>query len=78
MFEKDTEARTNIIQSLTQLQAFNREVPNSMIVQFFLQTRVDELIGVFKNGSADVKLKALEILATLDASNMARYKEQLQ
>lgn len=78
MFEKEEEARNNIIQSLIQLQAFNREVPNSMVVQFILQTKSDELVGVFKNGTMETKSKAIEVLSGLDAANINKYKEELK
>ncbi|MBN8835776.1 MAG: DUF4835 family protein [Sphingobacteriia bacterium] len=78
MYDKEEEARNNIIQSLVQLQAFNREYPNSMIVQFLMQTKSDELAGIFKNGSAETKTKALDVLSTLDAANITKYKDAIK
>ncbi|MDE3142752.1 MAG: DUF4835 family protein [Bacteroidota bacterium] len=78
MYDAEKEARNNILQALVQLQAFNKEVPNTMIVEFLLQTKVDELIGIFKNGTSDEKSKAIEILSLLDVSNASRYKDELR
>jgi hypothetical protein len=78
MYDTEKEARTNMLQALTQLDAFNKETPNTMFVQFFLQTKVDELIGIFKNGTANEKSKAADILSRLDVGNSLRYKQEIR
>lgn len=78
MYDNDKEARGNILQALNQLQAFNREHQTSMFVQFFMQTKTQELIGVFAKGTADEKSKATELLSVLDAANSSLYKEKLR
>ena len=59
-------------------KAFNREVPNTMIVEFLLQTQLTELIGIFKNATSDEKAKAVEVLSQLDVANASRYKDELR
>ncbi len=78
MYDAEKEARTNMLQALTQLDAFNKETPNTMFVQFFLQTKADELIGVFKNGTSDEKSKAADMLSRLDVGNSLRYKQEIR
>ncbi len=78
MIENENEARSNMLQALTQLNAFNRENPNTMMLQFFMQGKSIELIGVFKKGSIDEKSKVTEILAVLDVVNASKYKQELQ
>ena len=78
MYDNENEARSNILQALIQLQAFNREVPNTMIVEFLLQTKLTELIGIFKNATSDEKAKAVEVLSQLDVANASRYKDELR
>lgn len=78
MYDKEAEARVNILQSLTQLQAFNKENANTMILQFFLQGKASELVGVFKKGTPDQKAKAIELLSELDIVNASRYKQELR
>jgi hypothetical protein len=78
MIENENEARTNVLQALSQLHAYNRENPNTMIVQFFMQGKVNEIIGIFKKGTAQEKSKALELLSVLDVINSAKYKEEWQ
>ena len=78
LYDNESEARGNILQALTQLQAFNKEVPNTMIVEFLLQTKLTELIGIFKNATSDEKAKAVEVLSQLDVANTSRYKDELR
>jgi len=78
LYENDKESRANVLQALTQLQAFNHEFPNTMFVDFFMQTKYLELVGVFKNGTSDDKVKALDLLNKLDIANSSRYKDELK
>jgi hypothetical protein len=77
-YDDETEARSNVLQSLIQLQSFNKENPNTMIVQFFMQGKSQELIGIFKNGKPEEKSKATDILVQLDVANATRYKDALK
>jgi len=78
MAQNETEARTNIVQALQQLHAFNKEYPNTFIVQFFLQNRELEWIGLFKKAPSDVKQKVVELLVAVDINNAQRYKDELK
>jgi len=77
MVENENEARANILQALIQLHAFNKENPNTMILQFFMQGKMPEIIGVFKKGTADEKDKLIELMNTLDVVNSSKYKQEL-
>jgi hypothetical protein len=78
LIENENEARANMLQALIQLNAFNKENPNTMILQFFMQGKLNELIGVFKKGTAEEKTKAVEILSLLDIPNANKYKEEIK
>ena len=78
MFDAEAEARTNLLQTLTQLQAFNKENANTMILQFFLQGKAQELTGIFKKGTPEQKSKAVDILSEIDVINASRYKQDLR
>ena len=78
LFDAEAEARNNILQTLTQLQAFNKENANTMFLQFFMQGKVQELVGVFKKGTGEQKAKAVELLSELDIINSTRYKQDLR
>ncbi|MES2006464.1 MAG: DUF4835 family protein [Bacteroidota bacterium] len=78
MFDAEADARTNMLKALTQLQAFNKENANTMFLQFFMQAKSQELVGVFKKGTGDQKSKAVDILSEIDIINASRYKQDLK
>jgi hypothetical protein len=77
-YDNEAEARRNMLQCLTQLQAFNKENPNTMIQQIFMQGKMQELIGLFKKGSAEERSRAISLLTELDVINAPSYKQQLK
>ena len=78
MYDNEAEARSNILQALIQLKAFNRENPNTMILQFFMQGKSQEIIGIFKNAMPQEKSRIIEIVSEIDIVNAAKYKQELQ
>jgi hypothetical protein len=78
MFDAEAEARANMLQTLTQLQAFNKENANTMIIQFLLQGKSQELIGIFKKGTGEQRTRAVDILSEIDVINASRYKQDLR
>ncbi len=78
MYENPVESRNQVIDALSKLQDFNQDNPNTMIVQFFLQNRYQEMTGIFKNADPQSKVKAGDLLAALDVSNSNRYKQDLR
>jgi hypothetical protein len=78
MYNNEANARVNILGALSKLQDFNQQNPNTMILQFFMQSRSDEFVGVFKKADPASRAKAREILAKLDVGNMSKYQSQLK
>lgn len=78
MIANEKEAVDNFVLALTQLKTFNQGTPNSMFVQFFMQNKLQELTGIFKQGTNEHKTKAIDILSNLDPSNSGKYTEALQ
>ncbi len=78
MYDKAKTAQENILNTLVQLQTFNRENPNTMIMQFFMQSKYSELVGVFKKASPDVRSRAVNILQQIDPSNADKYRADLK
>lgn len=74
-YENEEEGRTGIMNSLNFLNTLNTENPNSMIVQFFFQGKSSELVKVFSRANADTKTRARDLLAKIDITNTAAYKE---
>jgi hypothetical protein len=78
LYDKDAEARAGVMNALIQLQSFGKENPNTMIQQFFMQGKYQELVGIFKKAPAGEKAKARELLGELDVINASKYKEELR
>jgi hypothetical protein len=78
LYDKEADARTGILNALIQLLAFGKENPNTMIQQFFMQGKYQELVGVFKKAPPGEKVKAVELLSELDVVNASKYKEELR
>ncbi len=77
-YENEPEARRNMLQALTLLHAFNKENANTMILQFFLQGKSQELIGMFKKGTGEERARAVELLSEMDIINGPTYKQELR
>jgi hypothetical protein len=77
MYENEAIARQQILGSLILLQGLNQESPNTMIVQFFMQGKSQELIKIFKKASPPDKARAVELLQKLDVTNASKYKQEI-
>jgi hypothetical protein len=77
-YQDDKKARSEMLSVLNQLDAFNAENPNTMINQFFLQGKSNELIKLFSKAAPADKARAVDILSRLDLTNASKYKEQLK
>lgn len=78
LYEDETTARNQILNVLSLLNNFNIDNPNTMILQFFLQSKTQELIRIFSKANPQEKAKAVEYLQRLDISNANKYKEGLK
>lgn len=78
MYDNETEARAAVLNTLNFLNNINTDNPNNMGVQFFLQGRAREMIGVFKKAAPDEKSRALELLQKMDITNANNYKQELR
>ncbi len=78
MYEDPTAARESMLSTLTQLQTFNRENPNTMVLQFFMQSKYSELSGIFKKAPPDMRARAVNVLSQVDPSNADKYRTELK
>lgn len=78
MYDNESNARTQILNVLSLLNTFNTENPNTMILQFIMQGKSDELIRIFSKASPPDKARALDFLQKLDVSSASKYKDQLK
>lgn len=78
MYENDTDGRSEIINALVQLQTINQENPNSMLVQFFMLGKSQEIIRILKKALPPEKSRAVETLQKLDVANSAKYQQEIK
>src|ERR1700754_43103 len=78
LYDKESEGRTAILNALNMLNTVNTDNPNTMIMQFFFQSRANEVSKIFLKSPPDEKARALALLANLDISNINKYKQDLQ
>lgn len=77
-YENEQTARAEMLNTLNTLYTFNNNFPNTMVMQFFMQTKSDELIQIFQKATPDQKSRVLEILQKIDLTNANKYREQLR
>lgn len=78
MYENEEEAREQILQALNYFNSFNTENPNTMVLQFFVQNRMQEFVQLFKNAPPQQKQRAVDLLQKIDLPNAASYKQELK
>lgn len=78
MYENENVGRKNILEALSRLQGINQNNPNLMLVQFLVQGKAQEFIGIFKKAPPQDKAMAIELLTQLDVANSSRYKQELR
>lgn len=75
MAEKPDEARNSILDGLTNIEAIAKENPNSVLLQFFFQTKSTEYINLLRSTPEPKKREMITLLSRLDVSNAAKYNE---
>ena len=78
MYDNEVNARTQMLAALVQLQSVNQENPNSMIMQFLMLGKSQEIIRAFKKLSQQDKVKAVDVLGKLDVPNGSKYQQELK
>lgn len=78
MYENENEGRAAVLNALSLMNTLNNDIPNTMILQFFLQGKANELTKIFKKATPDDRAKAREILSRIDISNSSMYKQELK
>lgn len=77
-YENEQQSRNEMLNTLNTLYTFNTNFPNTMVMQFFMQSKSDELIKIFQKSTPDQKSRVLEILQKIDVTNANKYREQLK
>jgi len=76
-YDNEANARQQMLQVLNTLDQFVSQNPNTMVIQFFMQGKSEELIKMFRRSPPDEKIRVLGILQKIDVTNANKYKEAL-
>ncbi len=77
-YDNEQTARQQMLQVLNTLNQFVEENKNTMVMQFFMQGKKDELIKMFKKSPPDERIRAIEILQKVDITNANNYRSELK
>ncbi|MCU0334222.1 MAG: DUF4835 family protein [Chitinophagaceae bacterium] len=78
MYEDENRSRDEMMNVLNLLSTFNSSNQNTMVMQFFMQSKSDEIIQVLSKAAPDFKQRALGILEKIDLTNAKKYREKLK
>jgi len=74
MAETPDVGRAAILESLKLLQQVNRQRSALYLMTILVQTKQQEIIEIFKEGSPSEKQQAVQIMKQIDPSNVAKYE----
>ena len=77
MYENPEKARNAMFQALQKLESVHTARPGSVNISNFLQAKVREFKGIFKNADNQQKQELVKLLRKLDPANSSKYQEIL-
>jgi Domain of unknown function (DUF4835) len=75
LFSNINSGTNAVLECLDLIQKVSKSRPGSFNVQLFFSTKVDELVNLFQGASPETKLKAYNLLKSLDPSNLNKYNK---
>lgn len=78
MTENNEKAREKIIEALEGLRSLQRKRPDSYLLQLFFETKVDELVSIFKKATPQNKRRVFNLLSQLDPGRQDDYSKIMQ
>lgn len=77
-YENEIGAREELMNVINTLYTFNNENQNTMMMQFFMQSKSDEIIQVLGKSTPDQKQRARDMLQKIDITNANKYQDKLK
>lgn len=78
MYEKPEQGRAAVLESLSYLQEAKQSRPSLFILQIISDSKRDELVNIFSEGTPSEKTNAVKILNEIDPSNAMTYQKIIQ
>ncbi|MBK8491491.1 MAG: DUF4835 family protein [Saprospirales bacterium] len=66
--------RILMVQAIEDVVQVNQTYPNAMIVQMFTNAKSNEILEVFKQGTATEKNRVVQAMSRIDAANASKYR----
>ena len=73
MYDNVESGRTSISESLKLLQQANRSKPGSFLLRLYVDSKRDEIIKIFGEGSPNMKAEVVNIMKEIDPANGDKY-----
>ena len=73
-YKKPLETRKQITKSLEEVRKVFLVAPNTVMLLMFFDAKRDELINIYKGGTAIEKSKVMELLGEIDVFNISKYE----
>lgn len=77
-YDDERRAREEMLNVINLLYTYNTSNQNTMVLQFFMQSKSDEIIEILKKATPEQKQRALSMLEKIDVTNAKKYKDQLK
>jgi len=77
-YDDESRARDEMMNVINLLNTYNTSNQNTMVLQFFMQSKSDEILEVLKRATPDQKQRALPMLERIDVTNAKKYREKLK
>ncbi|MFY0644543.1 MAG: DUF4835 family protein [Bacteroidia bacterium] len=75
-FNQDNDAARKVIyEALEGIYEIQQQLPNSIILKIFFNTKREELINIFKQADPGMKNRVIELLGAMDPANRADYEK---
>lgn len=78
MYDNVESGRTSISESLKLLQQANRAKPGSFLLRLYVDSKRDEIIKIFGEGSPNTKTEVVNIMKEIDPANGDKYSAILR
>ena len=74
MSENVEAGRAIMVQAIESIRGVNQAYPNAIIIQMFVNSKSEEVLEIFKQGSRAEVDKIIRAMTKMDASNSAKYR----
>ena len=73
MSEKQADGRKAIFTALQKLNSVHQNLPNSINLRMFFNSKADEIVNIFKEGTSEEKAQIVDLLTRIDPGNIQKW-----